>query len=160
MILRYSGVAVLVILCAFGACTEPVRDAKREEPLAVVRKLLEHHGLLGKKPEDRTLRQRETPVSRSLIEPLFADLGNDDAFLEEVYIGFVVGALTRNQDNLAVEVKGNRARILAGSAAVVLVQNEGRFRIVLAESVPEEVKIRAKREKERLERTSRQQASD
>jgi len=156
----FATVACLIFALGLAACARSKESSSDEAnsnnkaPLAVVRALLKQHGLLGRTPEERTLRERETPVERSLIEPLFADLGREELFLEEIYIGFIVGVLARHQDNLMVDVTGSRASVQAGAATVVLVKKDEQYRIVLQESVPEGVRKRALQEQERYKTRS------
>jgi hypothetical protein len=120
-----------------------------------VRELLALHGLQGRQAEERTPAEKETPINPAALAALFTDLGQQDPFLDDLYVGFLVGLLARHQERLFVEHRRDEtARVWAGGAAVVLHRKKNKWQISLAESIPGEIKKRALKEKTRLEQAS------
>ncbi len=145
------GFCLLVVGCRTGS--EPAAEELESgpDPLGTVRDLLRAHDLLGKQPEQRTEKSKEKEVDRRALGALIVDLSDQERFLADLYVGFVVGALARNQGRLFLSRKGARAEVSAGDAKIVLVLHNGRWKIVLAESVPKEIKKRAAEEKARFD---------
>ncbi|MCP4599707.1 MAG: hypothetical protein GY847_04070 [Proteobacteria bacterium] len=151
------GVIVTVFLLA-AACSngsKPTPYSSGPDPLATVRELLRLHDLLGKQPEDRSEETRNKEVERGALSPLFLDLDAQEPFLTNLYVGFVVGVLARNQGRLYISRRGHRVEVTAGNARIVLKLESDRFRIVLKESIPEAIKKRAAKEKARFEEAKR-----
>ncbi len=135
------------------ACTPnpgPPAATQGPDPLTTVRELLQLHDLVGKQPEERSVKTRKQEVDPKALSQLFYDFEADDPFLRELYIGFVIGVLARNQGRLFVSTHGNRAEIAAGKAKVLLKRDQDRYRIVLKESIPKEIVKRAKQEQARF----------
>jgi hypothetical protein len=142
--------AFFVCLLLGAACDKPRKPANEPtgpDPLATVRTLLGVHDLLGKQPEERSDETRHKEVDRKLLEPLFKDLDNGDPFISNLYVGFIVGALARNQGRLYVAKRGVRAEITAGDVRVVLLLDGDKWKIALGESIPQEIVKRAQEEK-------------
>ncbi len=150
----FVSVALLAIACT--SSSRPTPSPSGSDPLATVRDLLRLHDLLGKQPEERSDKTRNTKVKRSALNPLFTDLEDPGPFLSDLYVGFVVGALARNQGRLFVSRQGGRAEVTAGKARIVLKLAGNRFRIVLSESIPEDIKKRAAQEKIRFDKAGKQ----
>ncbi len=152
-ILSLASMGIPIAFLTVMACnptSESPLSSKGPDPLATVRKLLELHELVGRQPEERSLETRKKDVDLKALGELFEDFDGKDPFLRDVYIGFVVGVLARNQGRLFVSRQGNRAEISAGKAKVVLRRDNSQFRIVLKESVPKEIVTRANEEKDRF----------
>ena len=131
-----------LLLAAACQPETPPPDAVAD-PRETTRALLALHELEGKQPEDRSDDTKRAEVHREALSELIADLDRTDRFIADLYVGFVVGALARHQTRLFVTREGSRAVVSAGKARIVLRLAQGRWRIVLAESVPPEVKRRA-----------------
>lgn len=139
-----AGIAVGLAACGKG-------DAKAGEPVDSVHRLLALHDLEGKALQDRSEESRDKEVERSALEALVLDLGDHDPFIADIYLGFVLGALAQNQDKLFVEKSGSEATVHAGRARVSMRLVDGGWKIVLAGSVPDEIKERAAVEKENFD---------
>jgi hypothetical protein len=138
-----------------SCCTGPTGGKddpgeKGPDPLETARGLLALHGLSGRQPEERPEAQRDAPVPREQLARFVADLETRDPFLTDLYVGFVVGALARHQGRLFVERQGSRAVTSAGDARVVLTLTPAGWKVVLEESVPDEIKRRAAEEHARF----------
>lgn len=120
------------------------------DPLETVRGLLDLHGLAGRQPEERPADLREKPVEPAALARFVADLDGRDAFLTDLYAGFVVGTLARHQDRLFLERRGPRTVISAGNARVVLALTGEGWKVVLEESIPDEIRRRAAEEHRRF----------
>jgi hypothetical protein len=116
--------------------------------------LLELHGLRGIMPEERPREVRDRAVDESALKKLFWDYGSEDPFLTNLYVGFVVGALARNQHALAMTQRGQRATVYAGGLAVHMSYNtrSHKWQIMLDRTIPANVKKRALAEEARLVR--------
>jgi len=145
--------ALLALAIAVGACEQAERREAQdgEGPLATARALLALHDLQGRQPEERTKESVEKEVDREALAGLVEDLEGRDGFITDVYLGFVLGSLARNQTRLSAAREGTRAVIRAGKAAVVLDLAGGRWKVDLEASVPEEIKRRAIEEKKSYE---------
>jgi len=144
---------IAAILAAVSSCAEPAGSdpgPQGPDPLEAVRGLLTLHGLAGRQPEERPEAQREAPVRREDLTRFVADLDARDPFLTDLYVGFVVGALARHQGRLFVERQGSRAVISAGDARLALAMTPAGWKVVLEESVPDEIKRRAAEEHQRF----------
>ncbi|MCP4675721.1 MAG: hypothetical protein GY854_09490 [Deltaproteobacteria bacterium] len=136
----------ITTLLLIAACKEGSKSAKEQtgpDPLATVRELLRLHDLVGRQPEERSDETKKKEVDRGTLGTLIADLDAEGKFISDVYVGFVVGALARNQGRLFVSRKGERAWVTAGTVKVVLKLKGGIWKIVLSETVPAEIKKRA-----------------
>jgi len=150
MTARAAAVGAAVLLLAAGAaCRGP--DDEAQGPRVAAERLLALHGLLGRQPEDLTQEERDAPVDRAAIAALVDDVAAYDEFTGDLYVGFVVGALARQQGRWTTLVDGARAQIAAGSARVFLVRAGGAWKVSLAASVPDEIKRKAAGEKLRYE---------
>ncbi|MDD5306239.1 MAG: hypothetical protein PHU25_02850 [Deltaproteobacteria bacterium] len=138
----------LAAMVLFSACS---RKALAPSPADTARELLALHGLVGRQPEDRSEADRKRPVDRKALTALFSDYATTDPFLADLYVGFLVGALARNQGDLRVTVQGKRAVVQAGKLGVALELRERTWLISLAASVPDGIKRRALEEKVRYE---------
>ena len=153
--MRRGAISVCVVLsCVWAAsCSpqgpHPAPDEERD-PLATTSKLLEAHGLVGRTPDQRSPAERDRPIDKALLRPLFSDLDDYEPFIADIYVGFVVGALAEHQKRLFVSRQGLRSRVSAGQLDVQLKLEEGRWRIILAETIPEVIKKRAAAEKQRV----------
>ena len=143
--LRVALAIAFVAGCKTGA--ERPAQAPGPDPMTTVRSLLSLHDLLGKQPEERGASARSKPPDPAELNRLFADYDRLDPFLGNLYVGFVTGALARNQGRLFVSRQGDRAEVSAGRLRVIMKRSEGRYRIVLEKTVPYEIKARAAREK-------------
>ena len=146
-------IAALLALSACGDDRPP--EPQGPDPLDAVREILRLHDLEGRQPEERSPQAREREVDRAALSRLVADLDARDPFLSDLYVGFVVGALARHQTRLFVSRMGNRAEVSAGDARIVLVLDGGRWKILLGDSVPDEIERRAAQEKRRYEEALR-----
>ena len=124
-------------------------------PLATVRELLRLHDLVGKQPEERSDETKKKEVDRSALGTLIDDLDANGRFLSDVYVGFVIGALARNQGRLFVSRKGRSAQVTAGNVKVKLRLKDGIWKIVLSETVPAEIKKRAVLSKTQFEQAKK-----
>lgn len=135
--------------CAPGENTAP-RD-HGPNPIHTLNKLLEHHDLLGKQPEERSERAKNKPVHRKELEPLVLDLDKFDDFLSNLYVGFIAGVVARHQTRLYVSKVGNKAIVTAGKARIVLQLVDDAYRISLEESIPSEIAKKALLERAKIE---------
>lgn len=142
----------------FSACerTPTPMEAASPDPLTTVRELLRLHDLLGKQPEDRPSASRNRLVDWADLKLWIDDMDGHEPFLGNLYVGFVVGALARNQGRLFVTGTRNRVQVAAGRARVVLRLKGGRYKIVLAETIPKGIVERANLEMARMKSVSAQ----
>lgn len=146
-----------ILLCASIAFVASCRNGENDygtpapDPTSAVVELLVLHDMLGKQPEERTEQSRKKEVNREKLADLFTDMVGRDRFLTDLYVGFVAGAIARNQKRLSVRTNGDKAEIAAGKATIVMRLADGRWRISLDESVPEEIKKLAAAEKARFD---------
>lgn len=121
-------------------------DARFSTPEHTVRTLMSAYGL-----EDATQDQirermahhdRFEMQSRATFRACFEDLGTSPA--AEGAAGFVFGALAAGRDDTAVQLHGETASLSprAGVEIVMHRGEDGAYRIVLAQSVPAEVRAR------------------
>ena len=120
------------------------------DPRQTVAQILAVHGVSGKDGEARTASEKKKRVDPETLEQLFVDYRDFDPFLAELYVGFVVGALARFQDQLVVEQQSRRARLLAGRVTVVMKLKDTGWQVDLDRSIPQTIKARAKLEQARL----------
>jgi hypothetical protein len=153
MIARIPAIAAaLFAIAAAGACRDRADDgAGTAGPRAAAERLLALHGLLGRQPGELTQEERDAPVDREAIEGLVADVGAYDGFTGDLYVGFVVGALARQQGRWTTAMDGARALVAAGEARILFVRRDGAWKVDLGASVPDVVKRRAADEKRRYE---------
>lgn len=142
------GLTALSLLLA--ACVGRERDVPEAAPMETVDKLLTLHGVQGKLPEDRSAEARRRAVDQAALETLFVDFDEHDPFLANLYVGFVVGVLSRHQQALIMTRKGHRAVLHAGKVGVVMTLVDRQWRIDLGRTVPEVIKKRARAELERV----------
>ena len=140
--------AALLISCANERQKAPGPGSP--DPLLTVETLLELHNLRGKQPEERSVEILRKQVAREDLEKLIVDFKKHDPFIGNLYVGFVVGALSRYQTRLHLTVKGKRAAVRAGKVQVVMRLVGDVWLVVLEDSVPFEIKARAREEKLRL----------
>ncbi len=145
-------VLLSVALGALACGSEREERLMTASPKQTVSALLRLHDVEGKLPEQRDKEARRTSADPRQLKLLIADYGERDSFVDDLYIGFVVGALARCQDQLTINHKGDRATVKAGNVTVVLQQDNDRFRILLAESIPQAIKDRAAAEKIKFDR--------
>jgi hypothetical protein len=140
----------VVTACGDEAAPSPAA-ATVPDPLAAARALLVLHDTLGRQPDERSDESKAREIDRPALAALVADLEDRDPFVSDLYVGFVVGALAQFQDRLVATVSGDHATIIAGRARIALRLDGGRWRFVLDESVPREIKERAAEEKRRYD---------
>ncbi len=136
--------ALVLVLGCEGA-TRTV-DARFSTPEHTVRTLLSAYGLADATQEQ--IRERMAAHdrfeirSRATFRSCFEDLGTSPA--SEGVAGFVFGALAAGRDDMRVELAGDRATVSprAGVEIVMHRGEDGAYRIVLGESVPDEVRAR------------------
>ena len=137
-----------LVLALLGGCdgaTQTV-DARFSTPEHTVRTLMSAYGL-GDATQEQ-IRERMAAhdrfeiQSRATFRACFEDMGTQAA--SEGVAGFVFGALAAGRDDMRVEMHGDRATISprAGVEIVMHRGEDGAYRIVLAESVPDEVRAR------------------
>lgn len=143
-------VAFLALAWACGEEPEPESE-EVPDPLQSARELLALHDVLGRQPEDRPDEFKAQAIDRQALARLIADLGGRDPFVTDLYVGFVVGALARFQDKLVATAGAGRATVIAGRARIAMRLEGQTWRIVLEESVPQEIKDRAAAEKRRFD---------
>lgn len=143
-------IGIMTIFFQLSSCTS-TNPEQRPDPAAMINELLVLHHLKGRLPEDRTEQQKNTPVDPQTLNRFFLDTPKDDAFIRDLYIGFTLGALARNQNNLFVEKKGKRATVSAGNAKFQLVYELNQWRIDLERSIPDTIKEKAKQEKTKVD---------
>jgi hypothetical protein len=139
----------LTVLVAASACE---RDKDRTaDPAGTASALLSLHDLAGRQPEERPKEILDREVDRAALRALVADLDEHDKFISDIYLGFVVGALARNQRGLFVTTRGDDAAIEAGKATIRLKLVGSSWKIILDASVPDEIKERAAAQKKSYE---------
>lgn len=141
---------VLMVATCLGALAMGCAREADADPAATVRELLALHGLLGQSPENRSETQRAQPVAPERLAVLLMDDAAPNPFLANLYVGFVVGALARHQDRLVFNSEGDSVFVQAGDARIVLRLRDGRYRIVLSESIPPIIRERALAQQRRL----------
>jgi len=145
-----AGVCLAIVAVLLGCSAEPAPE-QVPDPLVTARELLALHDVLGRAPEDRPDESKEREVDRQALTALIADPGGRDPFVTDLYVGFVVGALARYQDKLVATASAGRATVVAGRARIAMRLEGARWKIVLEESVPDEIKERAAAEKRRYD---------
>ena len=141
----------LTMLFAVTGCAGSGEDtAPAPSPEEPLRQLLALHGLLGRSLDERPEAFKKAAINRAALEKWVLDYSEEDPFLADLYVGFVVGATAANQHSMETTVHGARAEVKVGRARIVLHLSKGLWRISLGESVPEAVKARAKMEKLRV----------
>ena len=150
--MRGRAILITGFLWGFGlsGCTERSAGPPRPAPMSFVTAVLRLHDLEGRHPEARSEAARRKAVDRAALERLFAGYAEEDPFLADLYVGFIVGSLAANQERLQVFEQGGRAEIRAGNTRISLRLDHGHWRASLQDSIPEAVKARAKMEKLRV----------
>ncbi len=131
------------------ACSS--EKTNRSEPTEAIETFLQLHGLKGRLPDDRSESQKESIANKDDLKKFISDIDSHDPFIADIYVGFVLGALAANQNNLFVQKKGDDAVVSAGQVKLQMSYVRGKWKIVLASSVPDEIKKRAVEEKKRVE---------
>jgi len=147
-LIRTTLVAGLVLA---GACSSEPPAPSVGDPRDTALALLALHDLEGQQPEERSDESKRSEVHREALAELIGDLDSTDRFTADLYVGFIVGALARHQTRLFVSRQGSRAVVSAGKARIALRLDGAKWRIVLAESVPDEIKRRAVEAKQAYE---------
>lgn len=132
-------------LVLLTACQGREADARFASPEATVETLLATYDLADVSQaeirERMAAHRRFTLLDRDTYEACFADLGRGSS--DEGMAGFVVGALAAGKDELVVDVDEGRATVSPRAGVeIVLREEDGAWRIVLARSVPAEVRER------------------
>jgi len=142
--------AVIAVLVGCEGATQTV-DARFSTPEHTVRTLMSSYGL-----EDATQEQiRERMAahdrfeiqSRATFRECFEDLGptsGTHGAASEGAAGFVFGALAAGRDDVEITMTGDRATLVPRQGVQIVMHRgeDGAYRIVLAESVPAEVRAR------------------
>lgn len=121
-------------------------DARFSTPEHTVHTLLGSYGMGDATQEqirERMAAQDRFEIqSRTTFRECFEDIGTGAA--NEGVAGFVFGAIAANRDDLSIELHGDRATLTprAGLEIVMHRGDDGAYRIVLADSVPPEVRTR------------------
>jgi len=135
---------VVLAGCLAAACgdTETV-DSRFATPERTVATLLSTHGLTDESQESI----RERMATRGAFElqdaetwrACFTDIGQPGG---EGMAGYVLGMLAAARDDLRFEISGDRAYVFPreGARVVMVRGSDGAFRIVLRDSVPENVR--------------------
>ncbi len=142
---------VPVFFWLIAACGENDSALASPDPRDVAKTILELHDLLGRQPEDRSEASREKEIPPAELEKLIVDYSSHDRFISDIYVGFTVGVLSRNQTRLFPLKKGKRAELAAGKATVHLDLIDGRWLINLGRTVPSQIKERAALEKKKFD---------
>jgi hypothetical protein len=143
---------ITALLAACTMDTKQAPDPSGPDPMATVRELLRLHDLLGKQPEERPHKTKNKEVSTASLEPLFVNLETYDPFLRELYVGFVVGALARYQGRLFISKHENEAAVSAGNLKVRMKLKDHRYKIDLEKTIPDAIRQRANKEKNRYQK--------
>lgn len=131
--------------------SNPASNPTQASPRVAVQDLLAAHHLLGRQPEERTQEEKKANLDEQTLSLFFADSQGFEPFIADIYRGFVLGALTRHQTHLFIDTRGEKATVRAGDVAVVMRLDNGRWKVVLKESIPSEIAKRAALEKARVE---------
>ena len=146
-------VTALTLATLLGACdgaTETV-DARFSTPEHTVRTLMSSYGLADATQDQIRERMaghaRFEMQSRATFRACFEDLGpstGTQGAANEGVAGFVFGALAAGRDDLNIQIAGDRATLSPRTGVEIVMHrgDDGSFRIVLAESVPSEVRAR------------------
>ena len=141
-------VVTVVVLLSFVICSCNKTEKKSSsDPVLTVQHLLDLYNLKGKKPDDRTERQKKKDIDKADLDKLILDIDVEDKFITDIYIGFVLGSLAQNQERLFVTRQGKTAKIAAGRTKIILNLKNNVWKINLAASIPPEFKQRALAEK-------------
>ena len=141
-----SMTAAALIGC--GAPREDVPPAP--SPMESLEALLALHGVLGRSLDERPEAFKKAPVERKALTKWVLDYTEQDPFLADLYVGFVVGVTAANQHSMEIAVRGSRAEVKTGRAKIVLYLRGNIWRVSLSESIPAEIKARAMQEKLRV----------
>lgn len=145
LVLRAASLApiVLGLVGCDGDATEV--DARYSTPEHTLHTLFTAYGVESLSQDDIRLRMaahsRFEIRDRASYEACFADLRTPT---DEGLAGFVFGSLAAAKDDLRVSIAGDRATVMPAEAVriVLLREDDGRWRISLAESVPDAVRQR------------------
>lgn len=135
---------VLALLGCDGATT--VIDARFSTPEHTVETMLRAYGLEGASQEQ--IREQMSAHGhfelrdRASYEACFEDLGEGP--VNEGLAGFVFGAIAAGRDDLRVETFGERATVSPREGVEIVMHRgaDGAYRVVIAESVPAEIRER------------------
>lgn len=136
---------VLAFALVLGACGSPPVDQRFVTPEATVTTLLGAYDLADVSQDEirtRLAARDHFPLrDRDTYEACFTDMAADPS--AEGLAGFVVGALAASKDELTVTIEGERAIVSPREGVeIVMRRQDGEYRIVLARSVPDEVRTR------------------
>jgi hypothetical protein len=143
--LRASALLSLVVLSACEGGVTHV-DARFSTPEHTMGSLLRAYDLedvpQSEIRERMASRGRFELEDRDLYEQCFADF--DGTAAEEGYAGFVVGALAAGRDDVRVTITGDRAELSPREGVRIVMHRaeDGTWGIVLAESVPDDLRER------------------
>lgn len=136
-------IALLALLLV--ACNDHTPDSKYATPEATIETLLRAYGVADMSEEDiqRTMRERGRFELRD--EPAFRGCFADyDNLSDEGLAGFVFGLIAARKDNLRVVQTGGRANVFTDpdrrERNVVLLEEDGEWKISLHDSVPADVR--------------------
>ena len=132
--------------CALLGCGAPATDARFATPEATVATLLRAYDLEDVSQDE--VRARLAAHSRIHLrdhesyEACFADLSTHPA--DQGLAGYVVGALAAGKDELRYHREGDRATVSPAEGVEIVMRRgeDGAYRVVLARSVPREVRAR------------------
>ncbi|UJR86114.1 hypothetical protein [Sandaracinus amylolyticus] len=160
--MRSELVAIALGVLGIVGCDAPRGvDARYSTPEHTIETLLASHGLEDATQEDIRARmsahQRFELRDRASFEACFADL--QPGPVGEGLAGWTLGAIAAGRDELRVEIIGDRATVAPREGVrIAMARDEGgRWRIVLAESVPIEVRRALGAVAERHDRRAREQ---
>ncbi len=145
---------LLLIAATITNCSFTKTEGSVSEPLFTVEQILKLHGMHGRSAEQRPQDVRNSPIDREKLASLFIGYEKEDPFLADLYVGFVAGALAASQKNLEVFETGKKAEIKAGRLTVHMYLKNGTWKVSLAETVPNEIKIKAKQIRSEQEKQS------
>ncbi len=143
--MRFVPLALALALLGCDGATTTI-DARFSTPEHTVETMLRAYGL-----EDATQEQIRERLSsqgrfelrdRASYEACFEDLGQGP--VNEGLAGFVFGAIAAGREDLRVETYGDRATVSPREGIEIVMHRDehGAYRVVIAESVPAEVRAR------------------
>jgi hypothetical protein len=137
-------VPLVLALASFGCDGATTVDARFSTPEHTVDTMLRSYGL-----EDATQEQIREQLSahgrfelrdRASYEACFEDLGQGP--VNEGLAGFVFGAIAAGRADLRFQIFGERATVSPREGIEIVLHrgDDGAYRVVLAESIPDEVR--------------------